>query len=106
MIRSFHFAAVTSLLDSTVVRLEDRDVATPWAEAWHRWVSAVFLRSYLDATAGAAFLPVADEVSLVLDTHLLEAALNELEDELVLCNETVTIPVLAIAELVSGTKAR
>jgi maltose alpha-D-glucosyltransferase/alpha-amylase len=104
MIRSFHFAAMTALLDSSVIREEDRAVATPWADAWHRWVSTAFLRSYLDATAGASFLPEAAELPLVLDTHLLEEALHELNDELTLCRETVAIPIRAVAELLSASR--
>ena len=47
MIRSFHYAAFTALLETAVVRVEDRSVAAPWADAWYRWVSGAFLRSYL-----------------------------------------------------------
>jgi maltose alpha-D-glucosyltransferase/alpha-amylase len=100
MIRSFHFAAHLTLLDGTVVREEDRAVANPWADAWYRWVSAVFLRAYLDATRGAAFLPGPDDLPLMLTTHLLEKAFNELRDELKHpAGETVLIPLLAIADL-------
>ena len=49
MIRSFHYAASTSLLETAVVRDEDRSIVAPWADAWYRWVSGAFLRSYLDA---------------------------------------------------------
>jgi maltose alpha-D-glucosyltransferase / alpha-amylase len=100
MIRSFHYAAMTALLDGSVVREQDREAATPWAEAWHRHISASFLRSYLAGTTGAPFIPTAEELPLVLQTHLIEKALQELRDELVACGETVTIPLAAIAELV------
>jgi maltose alpha-D-glucosyltransferase/alpha-amylase len=106
MIRSFHYAAMTALLDGSVVREQDREAAAPWAEAWHRQISGSFLRAYLAAAGGAPFLPLPEELALVLQTHLLEKAFQELRDELDACGETVTIPLAAIAELVGVTPAR
>jgi maltose alpha-D-glucosyltransferase/alpha-amylase len=100
MIRSFHYAAFTSLLDEAGVRPEDRDEAAPWADAWQRWISGAFLRAYLDATFGSAFIPSPDDLSLLLTTHLVETAFNELRDELDRCAETISIPLEAIVELV------
>jgi len=100
MIRSFHYAALTALLEGTVVRVEDRPIATPWADAWYRWVSGSFLRSYLDAAAGAAFLPASEDLELLLDTYVIQMAFHELRDELVRCGETTAIPLSAITELV------
>jgi maltose alpha-D-glucosyltransferase/alpha-amylase len=102
MIRSFHYAALTALLESSVVRVEDRPLAAPWAEAWHRSVSAAFLRTYLDITAGAAFRPTPEDLRIMLDMHLLRKAFHELEDELDRCAETVIIPLTAILELAGG----
>jgi maltose alpha-D-glucosyltransferase/alpha-amylase len=99
MIRSFHFAAASAALESTVVRDEDRAVAAPWADSWHRWVSGSFLRSYLEATTGAAFLPAADDLGLLLDTYVIQKAFHELRDELDRCSETTIIPLSAINEL-------
>jgi maltose alpha-D-glucosyltransferase/alpha-amylase len=100
MIRSFHFAALTALLDHAIIRDEDRERATPWADAWRRWVSGAFLRAYLDAAAGAVFLPGPDDLALVLDTHILEKAFFELRDGLENSEDTVVIPLEAIVELV------
>jgi maltose alpha-D-glucosyltransferase / alpha-amylase len=98
MIRSFHYAAFTALLETAVVRPEDRSVAGPWADAWYRWVSGAFLRSYLDVTAAAAFLPAAGDLEVILDTHVLEKAFYELRGELDLCAETISIPLSSILE--------
>ncbi|MEA2698838.1 MAG: maltose alpha-D-glucosyltransferase / alpha-amylase, partial [Myxococcales bacterium] len=99
MIRSFHYAAMTAMLDRAVVRDVDWEAAAPWAEAWHRWISAAFLRAYLDACAGAPFLPAADDLPLVLDIHLIEKAFQELRDEIATPGETVAIPLSALIEL-------
>ena len=101
MIRSFHFAAQISLLDRSVIREEDRALAAPWAAAWQGWVSSAFLRAYLAATEGAAFMTTAEDLPLLLTTHILERAFTELRDELKRpLSETVGIPLHAIAELV------
>ena len=99
MIRSFHYAAFTALLEQSVVRPEDRSIAEPWADAWYRWVSGAFLRSYLDATTGMPFLATAEDQRLILDSHLIRRALFELGDELARGAETVAIPLSALVEL-------
>jgi maltose alpha-D-glucosyltransferase / alpha-amylase len=105
MVRSFHFAAQISLLDSSVIREEDRVLAAPWAAAWQGWVSSAFLRAYLAATEGAAFMTTADDLPLLLTTHILERAFTELRDELNRpLTATVGIPLQAIADLV-GVRA-
>jgi maltose alpha-D-glucosyltransferase / alpha-amylase len=100
MIRSFHYAAATALLDATVVREIDRGAVAPWAEAWHRWISGAFLRAYLEAMADSPVLPSRDELSLVLDTHILEKALLELAEELEGRSDTASIPLAALLDLV------
>jgi len=105
MIRSFHYAAQISLLDRSVIREEDRALAAPWAAAWQGWVSSAFLRAYLAATEGAAFMTTAEDLPLLLTTHILERAFTELRDELNRpLSATVAIPLSAIAELV-GVRA-
>jgi maltose alpha-D-glucosyltransferase/alpha-amylase len=98
MVRSFHYAAFTALLETAVVRPEDRSVAAPWADAWYRWVSGAFLRAYLTATAGAAFLPAPDDVEVILDAQVLQKAFHELRGELDRCAETIAIPLSWIIE--------
>jgi maltose alpha-D-glucosyltransferase / alpha-amylase len=99
MLLSFHFVAHVPLLDTGVMREEDRALAAPWAAAWRRWASGSFLRAYLHATDGASFLPEPEDLGRVLDTHLLERAFQELNDELVTAGDTVAIPLGSIVEL-------
>jgi maltose alpha-D-glucosyltransferase/alpha-amylase len=99
MIRSFHYAALTALLEGTVVRVEDRPIATPWADVWYRWVSAAFLRSYLDTTVGATFVPAPEDLPMILDAQVLQKAFHELRDELDRCAETTAIPMASIVEI-------
>ena len=94
-----YYAAATALVDEAVVRPEDRAAAGPWAEAWHRWSSAAFLRAYLERTAGASFLRPRK-----LHPHARDPArrprLIELGFELANPSAaTVVVPLAAIAEL-------
>ena len=57
MIRSFSYAALTAVGAVTQTRPETRGGFAPWADFWETWISASFLRAYLIATRGAAFLP-------------------------------------------------
>src|SRR5207237_1180300 len=79
MVRSLHSAAFTAMLDDSIVRDTDRAVAEPWALTWTAWAQASFLRGYLEATQGAAFVPAdPDQLGLLLDTFVLAQALHEL----------------------------
>jgi len=99
MIRSFHYAAFSAHLQGSVVRPEDQELAAPWAHTWYHCVAGTFLSGYLETTAGAPFIPESGELALVLNTHLLEKALFELRLELERCEETVTVPLIAISDL-------
>jgi maltose alpha-D-glucosyltransferase/alpha-amylase len=86
MLRSFDYAASAVLLgraDSVPIRPEDRGALLPWAAYWTRWVSAAFLRSYLENAAKAPLLPPdRGKLSTLLNTYLLEKSLYEVGYEL------------------------
>ena len=83
MVRSFQFTAFSVLLDPSVVRDEDRAVLVPWAEHWHTWAAAAFVRGYLEATRGASFVPAElDQVAAVLDALTIERGFLELRRDL------------------------
>jgi len=45
----------------------------PWAIQWYTWVSAGFMRAYLEHTAAASFLrATSKEVALLLDCFHVE----------------------------------
>jgi len=104
MLRSFHYAAYTALegasRGSGVVRPEDRDVIEPWLGYWYAWVSAGFLRAYLDEAADASFLPRSRrDLEVLLDAFMLEKALYELGYEINHRPEWVRVPVHGICQL-------
>jgi len=106
MLRSFHYAAYTSLfghLGSSRIRPEDLAALEPWARLWTTWVSAAFLGSYLEHAAPGGFLPTDPEhIPILLEIYLLEKALYELSYELNNRPDWVHIPLIGIRQLLEG----
>jgi maltose alpha-D-glucosyltransferase / alpha-amylase len=72
----------------------------PYGPEWAVATGQAFLRSYLDAAAGAPFLPAsADERELLMDAMLIEKALYELRYELDHRPDWVHIPLRGLREL-------
>ena len=83
MLRSFEYAAQTALRDEAIVREADRPAAEPWARLWMAWTPAAFLAAYLETTRGSPIVPRdRAETELLLDTLLLELALDDVYAEL------------------------
>ena len=99
MIRSFSYAALTAVGAVTQTRPEDALRLGPWADFWHRWISASFLRSYLIATRGAAFLPPPDDLDVMLRAYVLDKALYEVAYELNHRPSWVYIPLTGVLQL-------
>ncbi|HSX78988.1 MAG TPA: putative maltokinase, partial [Candidatus Saccharimonadia bacterium] len=67
MLRSFHYAVYTTLLEQTAdIRPEDLAAFDPWARVWYLWVSAAFLKAYCAVAGQGAFLPQTREERQVL----------------------------------------
>jgi len=97
MIRSYHYAAATSL---HTLRPEDQPRAEPWGWIWQAWASAAFLRGYLDAAKDAPFLPKRPGMAAVLlETSTLEKAFAELRADMRRRPEMAWIPLQAILRM-------
>jgi maltose alpha-D-glucosyltransferase/alpha-amylase len=82
MLWSFDLAATMALRDPAVVRESERGAAEPWARLWSTWAPAAFLASYLETAGNSPFVPRdRNELWMLLDTQLLERALDELATE-------------------------
>ncbi len=103
MIRSFHYAAhhgLHSLEERGAVRPEDRAELEPWAHHWYVWVSAAFLRGYLEAASEGAFLPQdPEDLEGLLTVYLLSKAMYELSYELNNRPSWVRLPLAGIRQL-------
>ena len=108
MLRSFHYASRMALnrLEERGLAAESASVMGVWADAWHRWVSAAFLRAYLEATGEAGVLPrSAEQFKTLLDAYVLDKALYELAYELNNRPDWVGIPLQGLQEVVEEAPA-
>jgi maltose alpha-D-glucosyltransferase/alpha-amylase len=103
MIRSFQYAAYTSLLNEVkvgVVRPDQFATLEPQAMYWYVWVSAAFLRGYLGA-ADPGLLPAdPDQLRALLDAYLLDKAVYEAGYELNNRPDWLHIPLAGIKRLI------
>ncbi|MDM7916028.1 MAG: putative maltokinase, partial [Candidatus Eisenbacteria bacterium] len=107
MLRSFHYAAYTALATEAepggVAHSADGvEPIEPWARWWYMWVSAAFLRRYLERTAGSGLLPSTDEeLKILFDCYLMEKAVYELAYELNNRPDWVRIPIQGIQQVLT-----
>ncbi|GIW81872.1 MAG: trehalose synthase [Gemmatales bacterium] len=101
MVRSFHYAAYSGLIgDLGIIRSEDIANVEPWARFWYEWVSAAFLKSYLEHAGKGGFLPAnKNELRLLFDAFLMEKAIYELGYEINHRPDWVRIPLMGILQL-------
>lgn len=100
MIRSFHYAAYSSLFKQLSYSAADSAGLEAWADLWYKYVAGVFLRSYLDAVKDAPFIPKdREELDTMLRAYLLDKAVYELGYELNNRPDWVTIPIKGIRHL-------
>jgi len=100
MLRSFSYAAYSSLINYTTRHGGDMTRLEPWARLWERCVAAEFLRAYRETTHGADFSPPESaDFRKLLDVFLLDKALYEVRYELNVRPAWVRIPLLGIMSL-------
>ena len=82
MLNSFRYASYAALYGDVSGVAGDQDLER-WAGVWYQWVSAAYLRGYLERAAGQIYLPVSPaDVRVLLDTFTMQQALVELRSEL------------------------
>lgn len=110
MLRSFGYAAHTGRRQALGRHPGHKDTIAHFARAWEAWVSLAFLRSYLEAAAGAVFLPADPAVTeTLLDAFMLDKAFYELQYELNNRPDWVEIPldgILSIAARSTRTNGK
>ncbi len=103
MLRSFHYAALTSTIEQLRIgALGKFDFAgmEPWANFWRTWSSWSFLKGYLEAAGHAPFIPKSDnELRILLDAFVMDKAIYELGYELNNRPDWLLIPLLSISQL-------
>jgi maltose alpha-D-glucosyltransferase/alpha-amylase len=107
MLLSFQHAAQAVLVDQLpgVTRRPETSTALEfWSRYWSEWVSAVFLKGYLDALGPNRLLPANEsDVRLLLDYCLMECALEEAKAELANQPEWVRVPLGFLNQILKTT---
>jgi maltose alpha-D-glucosyltransferase/alpha-amylase len=103
MLRSFHYAALTSTIEQLKIgALGNFDFAgmEPWANFWRTWSSWAFLKGYLEAASNSSLVPKSeDELRILLDAFVMDKAIYELGYELNNRPDWLLIPLLSIGQL-------
>jgi maltose alpha-D-glucosyltransferase/alpha-amylase len=102
MVRSLHYVAHAVLFNHVPGIVTTPDVGwrlERWAQAWYEWVSALFLRGYLERAAESNCLPKTQpEIKALFDAYTIEKGLIEVEYELQNRPDWVRIPLHGILE--------
>ena len=105
MIRSFSYAgyaAIFGLVPGITVTEETKEQVEGWAAYWGAWVSAEYLKAYIETAASAPFIGSdQEEHRLLFDAFMLQKALYEVSYELNNRPGWVQIPLRGILNLVS-----
>jgi maltose alpha-D-glucosyltransferase/alpha-amylase len=100
MLRSFSYAAYSSLLSYTTRHPEDVARLEPWAQLWEKSAAAAFLRGYRETAEGSELLPQASaDLRKLLNIFLLDKALYEVLYELNARPAWLRIPLMGIVAL-------
>ncbi|MDP8267028.1 MAG: maltose alpha-D-glucosyltransferase [Candidatus Aceula meridiana] len=107
MLRSFHYAAYSTLLMKKSIREEDVPFLESAVEFWYEHVSKIFIKSYCEAIGQAEFLPKKEkELETLLQIYLLDKSIYELGYELNNRPDWVLIPLRGIKQVLSNFKVR
>jgi maltose alpha-D-glucosyltransferase/alpha-amylase len=98
MVRSFHYAARVGL-DQHVQRgsipRENASKFEPWVQFWNFWISAAYLKSYLQTMGKSGILPENhEELQILVRAHVMNRVITELGDELNAGTSRLRIPLV------------
>lgn len=108
MIRSFDYVTYAALfrqLELGNLQPEQVPSVEPWTQLWSRWISALYLRSYLETVGSSPLLPKSrSELEILLRTYLLDKAIYEVGYELNNRPGWVKIPLQGVLQLLEPSK--
>jgi maltose alpha-D-glucosyltransferase/alpha-amylase len=103
MLRSFHYAAYSSLTTRSAEERAGPDRIANlehWAQCWYTWVCSAFLNSYLQVAGRSAFIPQSQpELQILIEAFLLEKAIYELGYELNNRPDWLRVPLQGILQI-------
>jgi maltose alpha-D-glucosyltransferase/alpha-amylase len=102
MIRSFHYAAYSTVLQDEFNKYRKDDDLEGWAETWFYHMTRIYLQGYLDQVKDTDFIPKEEgDLKILLETFLLEKAVYELNYELNNRPDWVLIPLRGIKSILN-----
>ena len=106
MVRSFHYAAHSALIEEQARGLfhpENVPLMASWADYWYRWVGAAFLKRYMEVGAEGNYLPeTAREFEVLFNAFLMEKAVYEIGYEMDNRPDWIAIPLEGIEQLLGS----
>ena len=101
MVRSFYYVAYEGFMNNNQASKEETQLLLPYAEFWGNAMSSFFIKAYLETTQGSSFIPNdPDDLSMMLETFMLERAIYDLNYELNHRPAWVRVPLHLIQSIV------
>ncbi|HSI71160.1 MAG TPA: maltose alpha-D-glucosyltransferase [Gillisia sp.] len=101
MVRSFHYAAYSSIMEDEFHQQRKEGNLEEWAESWYYYVTRLFLEGYFEKVGESNFIPKEHEdFKILMETFLLEKAVYELNYELNNRPDWVLIPLRGIKTII------
>lgn len=105
MVRSFHYAAYSILIDPEIEQQKKEGDLDTWAESWYYLVTRMFLQGYYENVGENNFIPDdPEDIEVLMETFLLEKAVYEMNYELNNRPDWVLIPLRGIKSIVKRYK--
>lgn len=102
MIRSFHYAVYSTVMQDQYNSQRRESDLLEWADLWYHYISRFYMQGYLDQVKGADFIPEKEEdLKILMETYLLEKAVYELNYELNNRPDWVLIPIRGIESIIN-----
>ncbi|RPD47341.1 maltose alpha-D-glucosyltransferase [Paracnuella aquatica] len=100
MIRSFYYVAYEGFLTSSHIPVEEQSSLLAFADFWTHYMSNFLLKAYITETTGSGFFPEEKaEFDILIQTFLLENALQWFNFEMAHRPERVIIPLRIIQSI-------
>ncbi len=97
MLRSFHYAAHSGLLQQMNLREEDHPAMLPWADLWASVVCRTYFQAYQKKAAGHSFVPDdPSHLEVLVQAFVLDKAVYEVGYELNMRPTWVSVPIRGI----------
>ena len=97
MVRSFHYAAYSSIIEAEFDKENKEGDIDDWAETWYYAITRIFLKGYYNNVGDNNFIPNdKEDTEILMQTFLLEKAIYEMNYELNNRPDWVLIPLRGI----------